>query len=214
MIDRSDKDKLQDKTNDFVKKLYAKMEIANSYGIIISYSFRELNQKMNEENKSRQEMKSNNQVFFGPVNFTLETYFSFWISRIEVDTKNKIAENATIEITELAKNYYSINKDQYIEDEQIVYDIINENAELERHKISHAEKRFLSRTDPELLILLDRLEEKMTGEYKKGEKLTRVIIISKWKSYIPYEKISYNVIRDFIDNIFYNELITKILKNA
>ena len=175
--------------------------LASRMDLCKPYSFESFQLDMENENSQRKLKKEKGEVFYGPVEFSLTTYFDYMSSNIKLDVVQFITSNADREVQEGAKAYFEEQKENYRMIESVDY-LLTVDGREEEKTVLYEDFSTLEKTDSELFEFLyygtkgEVLESVYQGNSRKMEILS-----------VKYEELTYKnnaerVMRDYITNVY------------
>ena len=202
-------EELEQKTKEKINRTNAEFMLANRMGICGPYSFESFQRDMEIENNQRKLKKERNEVFYGPEQFDLTTYYNYITTNQKLDMVSFITQNMDAKMLDLAEKYYNEHKEIYKTIKELKYLLTEENQTEERTVISE-ELSSLEKTDSTLFEFLYYGKSSDTMQYSYGNILRDVQIMS-----IEYEEQSFEnnmerVVRDYITNIYLEEWLQEI----
>lgn len=147
--------------------------LAKQQGIIDDISYQGFLKNLEAENKRRKTAVENNQVIFGPVQYTEEVYFKYVLSNMVISLKDKLQE---IEVNDdEIQEYYEENKQLYkipdtinIERAYILDEQVTVNEELALQALSDiAVKTRQERMSLEVAIAIVSAEKQIPIKFEK-----------------------------------------------
>lgn len=205
-------DELAQKTKEKINRVNAEFMLANQMGLCNPYSFESFQREMEIENSQRKLKKERNEVFYGPEQFDLITYYNYISGNLKLDMVSFITQNADSEVMNGAEDYYKKNKEKYKAIKEIKY-FLTEDGQTTECILSSEEMSSLEKTDSTLFEFLYNGKTSDTMEYLYENVLRTVQIIS-----IEYEEQSFKnnierVVRDYITLIYLEEWLQEIEVN-
>ena len=164
---------------------------------------------MEKENKSRKIKKQNQEVFYGPEQFDLVTYYTYITGNLKLDLVSFITANADETVIKGSKAYFKANKENYRSVEQVKYLQTEDGVTVEK-TLLYEDMSTLEKTDSQLFEFLYNGKPSDQMEYRYMEKDRTIKIIS-----VEYEKLNYQnnverVVRDYITNVYLEEWLQEI----
>ena len=204
---------LDRKTKEKINRANAEFLLGNQMGLCKPYSFAGMKLDLENENTQRRIKKEQNEVFYGPEQFDLSSYYIYISGNLKLDMVSFITSNADFEIQQGAKAYFKENREKYRTLEQIEY-VLNENGKEEQRILLWEEMSTLEKTDSQLFDFLYQGKEGGKLEYVYQGQLRTIAIVS-----VKYEKLTYKnnaerVMRDYITNVYLENWILEIEKNS
>ena len=200
---------LQNQTIKKMNRANAQFMLANYMGLCSPYSFESFQLDLEHENSQRKLKKEKGEVFYGPVEFTLITYYDYISGNLKLDMVQFIAVNADAEVKSGAKAYFETNKENYRTIESVDYLSI-QNGQTEEKTVLYEDFSTLEKTDYELFEFLylgeegDILESAYQGNSRKLE------ILSVEYEELTYENNAERVMRDYITNVYLEDWLQQI----
>lgn len=203
---------LEQKTKEKINRVNAEFMLANHMGLCNPYSFESFQRDMEIENSQRKLKKERNEVFYGPEQFDLITYYNYISGNLKLDMVSFITQNADSEVMNGAEDYYKNNKEKYKAIKEIKY-LLTEAGQTTECILSSKEMSSLEKTDSILFEFLYNGKTSDTMEYLHDNNLRTVQIIS-----VEYEEQSFKnnierVVRDYITLIYLEEWLHNIEVN-
>ena len=202
-------EELKTQTIKKINRVNVMFMLANRMNLCGPYSFESFQLDMENENSQRKLKKENGEVFYGPVEFSLTTYYDYTSSNIKLDMVQFVASNADREVQEGAKAYFEEYKENYRMIESVNYLLSMDDREEEK-TILYEDFSTLEKTDSELFEFLyygskgEVLESVYQGNSRKIEILS-----------VKYEELTYKnnaerVMRDYITNVYLEEWLQEL----
>lgn len=214
LVDRDSSEELTEEeldaqTREKVNRVNAEFMLANRMGLCNPYSFESFQRDMENENSQRRLKKEKGEVFYGPEEFDLITYYNYVSGNLKLDMVSYITENEDAEVIDGAEAYFEVNKENYRTIEKIIY-LLTEGNRTEKQELVQDDMSTLEKTDSELFEFLYYGKENDTMQYLYNEVQRTVQIIS-----IEYEELSFQnnmerVMRDYITNVYLEDWIQRI----
>ncbi|MFX3632862.1 MAG: hypothetical protein ACE3L7_05400 [Candidatus Pristimantibacillus sp.] len=213
-VNRERNEELIDKTKEYTRQMYARWILAHQSSIIEPFSFDQLKLQHIEENNKRKKMKEEGQVFYGPEQLELRDYYEYKIDEAANGTIKKIADEANRELVEESKRYYNEIKEIYT-DETIEFDRVQvfedgKLGEIERVLINNDNKRIMENSDPEMIRFLENLKEGEEASYERYDNHYLITMRSKESHQRSFEDNKYNAIKNYVEDIYYEERLSEI----
>lgn len=185
---------------------------AEQLGIAAPFSYETMETNRMEENLRRKEMKEKGETFYGLSQFDSISYYKYMFSNIHLSVLKHIAEHASADMIEEARQYYEENRAVYESVEQVTYQV-DKGGEVKEHVITYNELRSLQKTDETLFsfLLSAEKDEQLTYEQLDGEKT--VTLLSIVKDSPDFEAVKSTVVKDFVGRVRYDSLIDTIAQN-
>ena len=192
-----------------INRSNAEFLLANQMGLCKPYSFESFQLDMEHENTQRKIKKEKNEVFYGPEQFQLISYYVYTEGNLKLDMVSFITTNADQEVLEGAKTYFEENKEKYRTIEKIEYSI-TENGKTEQKRMLYEDMSTMEKTDSQLFEFLYSGKAGDELEYIYREKQRTVRVES-----VKYEKLNYannaeRVMRDYITNVYLEKWLQDI----
>lgn len=204
-------EEIEEKTKQKINRVNAEFLLANQMGLCKPYSFESFKRDMENENSQRKIKKEKNEVFYGPEEFDLISYFNYVSGNLKLDMVEYITENADREVNDGAKAYFEENKETYRTIEQIEY-VFVEDESTQEEILLRQDMSSLEKTDSELFEFLyygkegDKLSYSYNGAQREVE-ITSIVYET-----LNYSNYAERVMRDYITNIYLEDLILNIEK--
>lgn len=194
-----------------VNRVNAEFMLANQMGLCDAYSFESFQRDMENENTQRKLKKEKDEVFYGPEEFDLVTYYNYVSGNLKLDMVSYITEHADSEVLEEAEAYFEEHKESYKTVAAIHY-ILGENGEEKELVLERDEMSTLEKTDSELFEFLYDGESGDTLEYEHDGSQRTVQIISTEYEELSFKNNMERVMRDYITNVYLEDWIQQIEK--
>lgn len=202
---------LKEKAMDYAKTVYAKLRLADRYGVVDAYTFEKLKQGHREENENRKKMKEEGQVFYGPEHLELGDYFEYFMDEMTMETISVMAEKDSNPLVKESRAYYDKIKDLF-SDETIRFDLIKQSEneasdEIEHYELNNKNRRIFENTEPELLRLLDSLQTGDEAPYTRNNEPYIVALKSRTKVDLTFEENKEQAVKIYVNDVHYvNEM--------
>lgn len=203
---QNDKDKIQTAANSFIQDTYAQFLIGNKLNICKPYSFQTLERDMKIENQQRKIKKNKNEIFYGPLEFKLESYFKYILNNLKSDIIEVLYEKEDPDLIENAKNYYQKNPDTFTRLESVEYEITVDST-TEKKVLKREDMSILEKTNSNLFQSLYTRQEGEEFLYLENGQEVSGKILSKKKSVIKYQEAKEEIIKVYISEVVYPELV-------
>lgn len=194
-------EELERLTKEKINRSNAEFLLANQMGLCKPYSFESFQLDMEHENTQRKIKKERNEVFYGPEQFQLLSYYVYIEGNLKLDMVSFITSNADKEVLEGAKTYFEENKEKYRTIEKIEYSI-TENGKTEQKSMLYEDMSTMEKTDSQLFEFLysGKVGDELQYVYREQQRTVRV-------ESVKYEKLNYannaeRVMRDYITNVY------------
>ncbi len=192
---------LEKQTIERINRVNAMFMLASRMDLCKPYSFESFQLDLENENSQRKLKKEKGEVFYGPVEFSLTTYYDYISSNIKLDLVQFITSNADREVQDGAKAYFEEHKENYRMIESVEY-LLTVGGRAEEKTALYEDFSILEKTDSELFEFLyygakgEVLESVYQGNSRKIEILS-----------VEYEELTYKnnaerVMRDYITNVY------------
>ena len=203
---------LEAKTKEKINRANAEFLLGNQMGLCVPYSFESFQINMENENIQRKLKKANNEVFYGPEEYDLITYYAYVSSNLKMDMVSFITDHADEKMIKDAKAYFEEHKENYRMIKSVEY-FLSENGGTELKTILYEEFSTLEKTDSQLFEFLYSGKAGDELEYVYQEQQRKIEIES-----VKYEKLTYKnkaerVMRDYITNVYLENWIQEIEEN-
>lgn len=202
-------EELERLTKEKINRSNAEFLLANQMGLCNPYSFESFQLDMEHENTQRKIKKEKNEVFYGPEQFHLISYYVYTEGNLKLDMVSFITANADKEVLEGAKKYFEANKEKYRTIEKIEYSI-TENGKTEQKRMLYEDMSTMEKTDSQLFEFLysGKAGDELEYVYREQQRTVRV-------ESVKYEKLNYannaeRVMRDYITNVYLEKWLQDI----
>jgi hypothetical protein len=164
---------------------------------------------MENENSQRKLKKENGEVFYGPVEFSLTTYYDYMSSNIKLDLVQFITSHADSEVQDGAKAYFEEHKENYRTIESVDY-LLTVNGREEEETALYEDFSILEKTDGELFeFLYDGSEGEVLESVYQGSSRKIEILSVKYEE-LTYKNNAERVMRDYITNVYLENWLCQI----
>ena len=192
---------LKEQTIERINRVNAMFMLANRMELCRPYSFDSFQLDMENENSQRKLKKENGEVFYGPVEFSLTTYYDYMSSNIKLDLVQFITSHADSEVQDGAKAYFEEHKENYRTIESVDY-LLTVNGREEEETALYEDFSILEKTDGELFeFLYDGSEGEVLESVYQGSSRKIEILSVKYEE-LTYKNNAERVMRDYITNVY------------
>lgn len=202
-------EEIEKRTKEKINRINAEFMLGYEMGLCKPYSFESFQRDMENENSQRKIKKEKGEVFYGPAEFNLITYYNYISSNFKLDMVEFITLNATDEINKDAKKYFEENKERYRSIDKISY-VIEENGERREQELLREDMSTMEKTESELFEFLYSGKEGDKYSYSYNDVQKNVEIKAIQYEVLNYSNNAERVMRDYISNIYLEDLIRKI----
>ena len=209
MPEEVSEDELEQKTKEKINRVNAEFMLANQMELCGPYSFESFQRDMENENSQRKLKKEKNEVFYGPEEFDLITYYNYISGNLKLDMVTYITENADSQVLDGAKAYFEEHAENYQTIEKINY-LLTEDESTQELTLTREEMSTLEKTDSTLFEFLYYGQKDDTMKYSYGNIERTVQIISVEYEELSFQKNIERVVRDYITNVYLEDWIQKI----
>ncbi|MGN0335364.1 MAG: hypothetical protein ACI4DV_06855 [Lachnospiraceae bacterium] len=197
---------LERQTRDKINRVNAEFLLANQMGLCSPYSFESFQREMENENTLRKLKKEKKEVFYGPEEFDLITYYDYISGNLKLDMVSFVAGHADSEVKEGAENYFKDHAENYRSVKSIRY-LLTEGGISEEKILLYEDMSSLEKTDSVLFDILRSGKEGDTYSYTFEDNIRDISILE-----ITYEEATLKnnmerVMRDYITNVYLEDLI-------
>lgn len=120
-------EKAKQLTLDEVSKIKLIQILAKENNLIDEIDYKSFEKALKDENKRRKKAKENNEVIYGPIEYTEKQYYQYLIENLIIGLKRKI-ELKEVDLSDgNVNNYYNENLDDYKLDDKVLVDVISIN---------------------------------------------------------------------------------------
>lgn len=205
-------EELEHLTKEKINRVNAEFILGYQMGLCGPYSFESFCRDMEIENTLRKIKKEKNEVFYGPEQFDLVTYYTYMTGNLKLDMVTYIMKNADSEVQKGAKEYFQKYREKYRTIEKIVYSV-SEKGNTKEQTLLYRDMSSLEKTDSYLFEFLFSGKPNDKMEYVYQDNLRKIEIES-----VKYEKLNYannaeRVMRDYITNDYLENWILEIEEN-
>lgn len=202
-------EEIEQKTKEKINRVNAEFILGNQMGLCHAYSFESFQRDMENENNQRKIKKENDEVFYGPEEFDLISYYNYVSQNLKLSMVSYIMENAYQEVNDGAKAYFEENKEKYRTIESIEY-LLSEEGTTEEKTLLRQDMSSLEKTDSELFEFLYYGEEGEVLSYERNGASRKAEIVSIHYESLTYSENAEEVMRDYITNVYLEDLIQKV----
>ncbi|MEN6313145.1 MAG: peptidylprolyl isomerase [Clostridiaceae bacterium] len=158
-VDMARKNSLDD-----IVKIKVQQILARQEGLLQDISYEAFLREFDEENKSRKEAIKNNKVVYGPFQYDIKEYFTYYFNNLTIKLKEKLSENEISFSDKELNNYYQSVKDKmykksdYVKVQMIYTSLNGENTEKMQERKA--------------------LMEQISTELEKGKRIEEIVEIN------------------------------------
>lgn len=203
-----DEDEIRKRTEIFAKELYAQYTLGEKYDLCKPYSFGSLKLDLVSENKQRQAKADAGEIIYGPVEYSLDEYLEYTRTNLKTQIINYLVKEQDESVEAAAQDYWKENKDSFKILESVEYSV---NGEIK--KIVKDEFATLEKTESELFLRLYEGEEGDEFTFS-GEETLKMKILKKDYEVVDIETDKQMVLKEYITNVYYPELIKKAMESS
>lgn len=196
----------------YIDEVSAKFYLGSKLNICEVYSFDAMKLRMEMENTDRKVKKAEGEVFYGPTEFTLETYFKYIYSNLESDLLRYLVSNADEEIISQAKKYYDGNPDAFTNVSSVTYRSTQNGAVTEK-TIQRDEFKNMQKTDSELMDFFSNAEVGSKATVGSGETEAEVEVLNIGYETMDFEENSAEIVQYFIEEKLMPGYLSLIAEN-
>lgn len=205
-------EEIEEKTKEKINRVNAEFLLGYKMGLCSAYSFESFRHDMENENNQRKIKKEKGEVYYGPDEFDLIGYYNYISGNLKLDMVSYLTEHADRKMVDEAEEYFEKNKEYYRKMEEICYQL-TENGETEEKTLLWQDMSSLEKTDSELFEFLYPGQEGDEFQYThngvtRNVKITEVRYMDE-----TFENNMERVMRDYITNIYLENLIRKTAEN-
>ena len=192
---------LKTQTIERINRVNAMFMLASRMDLCKPYSFESFQLDLENENSQRKLKKEKGEVFYGPVEFSLTTYYDYISSNIKLDLVQFITSNADSEVQDGAKTYFDEHKENYRMIESVEYRL-TVDGRAEEKTVRYEDFSILEKTDSELFeFLYDGSEGEVLESVYQGNSRKIEILSVKYEE-LTYKNNAERVMRDYITNVY------------
>ena len=192
-----------------INRANATFMLANRMGLCTPYSFESFQLDMEHENSQRKLKKEKGEVFYGPVEFNLTTYYDYVLGNLKLDMVQFITANADRQVSEGAKAYFEEHKENYRAIQEVSY-LLKEDGREEQVTVLYEDFATLEKTDEELFTFLyNGKEGEVLESVYQGSSRTVEILSVKYEE-LTYKNNAERVMRDYITNVYLEEWLQEL----
>lgn len=207
--DRSQTEEIDAAAIQYASEVYGQSALGVSLDLCQPYSFERLKSDMEYENKLRKLKKETSEVYYGPDEFTLETYFRYKQDELKSQLIEWIAEHADAKMTEAAKEYSEGHPELFETLESVEYET-DVSGEVKTEVIERTEMSALETTNSVLFEFLYTGEEGESFTDPNGDEDIHVKIVSKTKSRMTMEENAAYILKIYIQEEVYDQLLEQL----
>lgn len=154
---------LRNKALDEAVTVKVKQMIGKKLGLVQDISYKAILNNLNAENKRRAEAVSKNEIIFGPEKFSIDTYFTYYMSNMEADSIQQLMLNEMKPTGQEMRDYYDANKEMlfkhpdYIKIKKYAISFVDANNQTDENKKKKAAQK------AEEILAAVKNEQDLTG---------------------------------------------------
>ncbi|MEG2093723.1 MAG: hypothetical protein RRY80_05355 [Lachnospiraceae bacterium] len=207
--DPKNKEEIAAKAKELLTLSSAQFFLGNKLGLSEPYSFTHLKDVMEQENAQRKVDKQQGKEVYGPVEYTLSTYYQYVSSRLRAKVIDNIVFHADELLVSQSKDYYKEHKEDYRIPKNICYSITIEGNTTEK-TISWSEIQELEHSDSILFDFLIQAEEGIDTSYEteEGEATLKILTVTWEKT--DFESNKSTILTDYLNQVYYDQLLAQI----
>lgn len=205
-------EEIEEKTKEKITRANAEFLIGYKMGLCSAYSFESFLRDMENENNQRKIKKEKGEVYYGPDEFDLISYYNYISGNLKLEMVSYLTEHADWEMLDEAEEYFEKYKENYRNTEEISYRL-TENGVTEENTLLSQDMSSLEKTDSELFEFLYLGKEGDEFQYTHNGVIRNVKITEVRYTEATFENCIERVMRDYITNIYLEDLIRKTAEN-
>ena len=186
----------------YLNEVNAAFFLGSRLGLCEPFTLDSFREEMEQENRNRAEMARKGEVYFGPDQFELRTYFNYRYSALVSGLNNWLIANRDEDLTSRGRDFYEQNRENFRQLIRVDYEVDAVPASVRREDF-----RLLERQDPELLDFLSWNSAGQHGILRDGRK---VVITNEQYETIPFEENQEYVIQGWLLEEGIRELLKTI----
>lgn len=199
----------KEELTEFISKYYAEFYLANYYGISEPFSFEWLKDMWTAENQSRQEMKKNGEIFYGPVEYEFVDYFGYLYSNLKIKNVEAIVADADEALINAGKEYYEEHSETY-DDLMGAVCRLSDGERTEERTFSYDDIQSLYKTNEAVLNFIMDSEIGDTMQYPNGDKIVTVELLAKEIDHRAFEDMQGVIMNDYVQREFYDAFVEEL----
>ena len=202
-------EELKSQTEKNINRANALFMLGNRMELCTPYSFESFQLNLEHENSQRKLKKEKGEVFYGPVEFTLNTYYEYVTGNLKLDMVRFITDNADSEVLDGAKAYFEEHKESYNTIESVTYHL-TKDGKTEKQMVLYKDFSTLEKTDEELFTFLYNGKEGEVLESVYQESSRTIEILSVKYEELTFKNHAERVMRDYITNVYLENWLCQI----
>lgn len=205
-------EELDKKVKSYINEANAVFYLGNKFGLYEPYSFDLLKMRMEQENRNRKMQLEQGEVVYGLEQFTLESFYQYERSNLEIDIIEYIAVNAQEEVLDLARAYYAENKELFTDRESVTYETTIDGV----CEVITADRKQLNLLGNADMGLADFLEGKEKGDVYtdiQDGKERKVVITDISYMEAGFEENQDTIVLYYIQNEWLEDIIKTVAEN-
>lgn len=198
-----------DDLKEFISRYHAEFYLAKYLGVREDDSYESLKEEWKQENASRQEMKQNGEIFYGPVEYEFTDYFEYIYSNLKLKNIDELVVRADEQLIAGGKDYYEENSADY-DDLLSVTCKLSDGERTEEKVFSYDDIKSLQKTNETVLNFIMGAEPGECMEYMNGDKPVTLELLSKEVDHREFEEMQGVIMKDYVQREFYDGFIGEI----
>lgn len=203
----TDEKELYKRVKEYAEEVYAQFALGTKYNLYKPYSYESLKMDVEAENQQRKTKNDAGEVVYGVLEYSTDGYLRYTLSNLKLKIVDYFVKNHDSDVEKEAKKYIDKYPDKFQTVEKVEYRLGDKIK-----TISRAELPTLEKTESELFEYLYNGKEGDTFSILLNEEILDGEIISKELNLIDFEKDKETVLRTYISDIYYDQLIDKAVE--
>lgn len=203
----TDEKELYEKVKEYAEEVYAQFALGTKYHLCKPYSYESLKMDVEAENQQRKTKNDAGEVVYGVLEYSIDGYLRYTLSNLKLKIVDYFVKNHDSDVEKEAKKYLDEYPDKFQTVEKVEYRLGDEIK-----TVSRAELPTLEKTDSELFEYLYNGKEGDTFSILLNEEILDGEIISKELNLIDFEKDKETVLRAYISDVYYEQLVDKAVE--
>ena len=197
-----DENELYEKVEKYVGEVYAQFALGREYSLCKPYSYESLKMDVEAENQQRKAKDDAGEVVYGVLEYSTDGYIRYTLNNLKLKIVDYLVKNHDNDLEKAARKYLDNNPDKFQTVEEVKYSLGDEMKTVSRLNLPTLEK-----TNSELFEYLYNGKEGDRFSIDLDEKVLGGEIISKEMDLVDFEKDKAIVLRTYISDVYYWELV-------
>lgn len=200
----TDEKELYERVKKYAEEVYAQFALGAEYNLYKPYSYESLKMDVEAENQQRKTKNDAGEVVYGVLEYSTDGYLRYTLSNLKLKIVDYLVKNHDSDVEKEAKEYFDKRPDKFQTIEKIEYRLENE-----KKTIAGTELSILEKTNSQLFEYLYNGKEGDTFSIALDEEILDGEIISKEFDLIDFEEDKATVLRTYISDVYYGQLVAK-----